>query len=362
MQCMSDQFFDLIRVALNKGDSLQRCPTDEEWAAMLELSQNQAILGVIFHAFDKLTQNNQKPPLEVLFEWIGCTEQIMAQNKIANKRCIEVSRLFEKAGFKTCVLKGQGNALLYPEPLLRNSGDIDLWVNGETDAVIGFVKERYPNVSSKISSHHIDFPVFQEISVEVHYVPTYSLVRKFQSNLNQYIEDCKPRQFDNPVRLIGVDNTINVPTDDFNMVFQLSHMQRHFFGTGIGFRHIIDYYYLLKRVNTYVTISQKRELKEVLVALGMLKFASAVMWVLKEVLLMEENWMICEPDEKRGKLLLDEIMRTGNFGYGDQRKIKKLSNFSTTLAVMVRNMKMVRLFPGEALCAPITGVSRRFFH
>ena len=359
---MRELLFDLIRVSIGTNYALKRNPSDEEWRTLSEMVQGQAILGITFLALDKLSQLGQKPPMDVLYEWIGSSEQIKAQNRLASKRCIEVSSFFEKAGFKTCILKGLGNALLYSEPMLRDSGDIDLWVGGEKNDIISFVKERFPGIDTQMSSHHVGFPIFHDIVVEVHYAPTYSLLRRYQSKLNLFIEECKPRQFDNPVRLTETEDTINVPTDDFNMVFQLSHMQRHFFGTGIGFRHIIDYYYLLKKVNICNSECQKREVKEMLASLGLLKFGGAVMWVLQKVLLMEKDWLICEPDEKRGKLLLNEIMQTGNFGYSDRRESRKLSEYSATLGIIARNMRLIRLFPEEALYAPITGVSRRFSH
>ena len=54
----------------------------------------------------------------------------------------------------------------------------------------------------------------------------------------------------------------------------------------------------------------QRELKY----LGLWKFAGAVMYVLKEVLGLSEDKMIVPVDEKRGKLLLAEILEGGNFG------------------------------------------------
>ena len=54
----------------------------------------------------------------------------------------------------------------------------------------------------------------------------------------------------------------------------------------------------------------QRELKY----LELWKFAGAVMYVLKEVLGLSEDKMIVPMDEKRGRLLLAEILDGGNFG------------------------------------------------
>ena len=95
----------------------------------------------------------------------------------------------------------------------------------------------------------------------------------------------------------------------------------------------------------------QRELKY----LGLWKFAGAVMYVLHEVLGLSEEKMIAPMDEKRGKLLLAEILNGGNFGqyftkYGhftQQGMAKKY------FLKIWRNMHFVRYYPAEALSEPI---------
>lgn len=43
-----------------------------------------------------------------------------------NDAAIQVSEWFRKKGFRTCILKGQGNALMYPNPYSRTPDDIDI--------------------------------------------------------------------------------------------------------------------------------------------------------------------------------------------------------------------------------------------
>ena len=64
--------------------------------------------------------------------------------------------------------------------------------------------------------------------------------------------------------------------------------------------------------------------------LGLWKFAGAMMYVLHEALGLSEEKMIAPMDEKRGKLLLAEILNGGNFG-----------------------QHFVRFYPAEALSEPI---------
>ena len=95
----------------------------------------------------------------------------------------------------------------------------------------------------------------------------------------------------------------------------------------------------------------QRELKY----LGLWKFAGAVMYVLKEVLGLAEDKMIVPMDEKRGRLLLAEILDGGNFG----RHFSKYGGFTHQsmgkkyFLKIWRNMHFVRYYPGEALCEPL---------
>ena len=95
----------------------------------------------------------------------------------------------------------------------------------------------------------------------------------------------------------------------------------------------------------------QRDLKQV----GLWKFAGAVMYVLHETLGLSEEKMIVSMDEKRGKLLLAEIMDGGNFG----KHFSKYGHFTQQgmakkyFLKIWRNMHFVRYYPAEALCEPI---------
>ncbi len=345
-------FYELLRVALENQNYLSRIPTDKEWANLLSIAEKQAIDGITFEALSDLSGNGQKPPEDVMLDWFSYAKQIKEQNKIVNQRCKDISELFAKVGYKTCILKGQGNALMYPNPLSRVSGDIDIWVEGKKDNIISFCRSIVEGC--ELGYHHIEFPIFEDVPVEVHFIPTYSLVPRYSKETKKFFETFKTEHVDGKNFIEG---GLDVPEIKMNLVFQMSHMMRHFFYGGIGLRQLMDYYYLLlyayKNVNCDVD-----EVRVAVKDLGMLKFAKAVMWVLKEVFGMENKYLIVTPDNKRGQLLLDEIMKSGNFGQYDKRWTSKLLTKSATLSIIMRNVRMLRLFPEEAICAPITGLWR----
>ena len=177
MYKISHLFFELIQVAIGHRNKLSHAPTEGEWTELFELSHKQAVVGVAFLALDKLNKEGQKPPLALLFEWIGCAEQIKKQNYTINERCAEITEFFKNEGYRSCILKEQGNALMYSDPFSRSSGDIDIWVEGEREVIRELVFSRCPNAED--SSLHINFPLFKDVEVEVHYNARHTPVPKY---------------------------------------------------------------------------------------------------------------------------------------------------------------------------------------
>ena len=336
-------FYELVQVALGLRDKLSRSPIEKEWTEFFLSSQKQAIAGVVFSALDKLAAQGQRPPQKILFEWIGLSENIKAQNKRVNKRCIEITQLFAKAGFRSCILKGQGNALMYPDPLLRTSGDIDIWIDGCRKDIKDLVVSICPDAQD--GDLHVDFPIYKDVPVEVHYKPWDANIPKYNNRLQKWFKEQGETQFTHTARLD--DAEICIPTAAFNAVHQLSHIQGHFFVEGIGLRQFVDYFYVLKKIHEE---GCSVNFTNVFDYLGLLKFARGVMWIEHEVLGLPVEYLICEIDEKLGKVILKEIEEGGNFGFHDQRYVfRKRGYLARGLVDSYRLLKLAHYFPQEAL-------------
>ena len=101
---------------------------------------------------------------------------------------------------------------------------------------------------------------------------------------------------------------------------------------------------------TNAKVALQRELRH----LGLYDFAGAVMYVLHEVLGMEESEMIVPMNIREGKFLLDEIMIGGNFGkyderYGNRDSEGKVRRF---LRMSLHSARFIKHYPSEALCEP----------
>lgn len=115
-------------MSLYTRDLLSRKPSTTEWEVLFNDAQKQGIIGFLKEGLERLPEE-QKLPQPILLQWIGLALQIEATNSLMFSRCVELQQWFKGEGLKSCILKGQGNAIMYPNPYSRTSGDIDIWVD-----------------------------------------------------------------------------------------------------------------------------------------------------------------------------------------------------------------------------------------
>ena len=354
---MNDKFFQLLRLAIGVSDDIPHIEPDE-WADLYEIAKKQMLTALLFDGVRKIGKGANINE-DLLLKWIGESMMAVKRNIRVNEAVTKVAGWFQKKGFRICILKGQGNALMYPNSLHRTAGDIDIWVSGKPTDIIRFVHTVAPK--QKASYHHIDFPAVDGIPVEVHYRPCYMQSLLHNHRLQQYFLQHAEEQFSHLVEVGG--KKVAVPTASFNAVFQLVHIYNHLFQEGIGMRQLVDYYFVL--ANTDYTDrtdsslfgdgdskTDRAALQQDLKWLALWKFAGAVMWVLHEVLGLDESKMIAPMDEKRGKLLLDGILEGGNFGQHSKEKHFGRGTLGHNIQRLRRDMQLIRYYPAEALAEP----------
>lgn len=315
--------------------------TGMKWRGLYRFCQNQAIAGNVLAGIDRLSKSQRiDMPQDLLFEWIGHAHMIETQNKLVDQRVKELTAYLKGKGMDLCILKGQGNALMYPYPAMRTPGDIDVWIKGTKKEIVDFVHQRFPDMN--VQYHHMSYPIFDDVEVEVHYYPSFCYNKWYNYRLQRYFREKSDEQFNN----ISNDGYA-VPTNAFNLVFQLSHMMRHFFTQGIGLRHAIDYYYLLQQD---ISDKEKQEAIFVMKRCGMYKFFCAVMWIEKEILGMEKKMSIVAANEKAGRLVLGEMLKCGNFGH--QYHLCVSNTLTTYACQMANSLRYCQQFWSEPLWRP----------
>ena len=433
--------FLFLNYSLGKKVDMSMVVTNLDWRQLYSFASNQAILGFCFNGINRLGQEYpeelKKNPIgrDLLMTWMGAAQQIHRQNLKVNMVASKLYSMFREDGLRCCILKGQGNALMYPNPYSRTPGDIDVWMNASREEITEYAKRHF-NLEDDIRFHHLE-TTMDGVPVELHFFPCSMNNPLYHARLQKWFKRNADLQCSHIVGLPDGAGDIAIPTTAFNVVYQLTHLYHHFFDEGIGMRQIIDYYYVVcdfykvyqnssKITPSLFTIKEgstshpdpltlrgeggnrptrcseplrskdggaskpspdcagwdrrdaigdiasdasvssafttdssastalvvvQRELKY----LGLWKFAGAVMYVLHEALGLSEERMIAPMDEKRGKLLLAEILNGGNFG----QHFTKYGGFTHQcmgkkyFLKIWRNMHFVRYYPAEALCEPL---------
>ena len=349
-------FFAFLRYSLGSKGDVSKVIAGMGWQKLYSFASKQALLGLCFEGIERLGKEYPEEmrlnPIgrELLMTWMGKAQQIRRQNMKVNAEAGKLFSMLREDGLRCCVLKGQGNALMFPNAYSRNPGDIDVWVNASREQITEYAKKHF-KLGDDIRYHHIETSV-DGVPVELHFFPCTMNNPIYNARLQKWFKRNADLQCSNVVSLPNGIGEIAIPTTAFNVIYQLTHLYHHFFDEGIGMRQIIDYYYV---VNNDELLVIRDTLQRKLKYLGLWKFAGAVMYVLHEALGLSEEKMIAPMDEKRGELLLAEILEGGNFG----RHFTKYGGFTHQsmgkkyFLKIWRNMHFVRFYPVEALSEPI---------
>ena len=441
--------FAFLKYCLGSKENMSRVVAGMDWQELYSFASKQALLGLCFEGIERLGEEypeelKQNPiGRELLMTWMGKAQQIRRQNMKVNAVASKLYSKFREDGLRCCILKGQGNALMYPNPYSRTPGDIDVWVNASREEITEYAKTHF-EIGDDIRFHHLETS-FDGVPVELHFFPGIMNNPIYNARLQKWFKRNADLQCSNVVSLPDGIGEIAIPTTAFNVIYQLTHLYHHFFDEGIGMRQIIDYFLVVNDFSknvfldtdfsnhpvnfsnhpvplskegstfspspsssgsgdvtapsrcsellrskvggpskvspdcagwdrrdaigdiasdasggsaTAVTSSASTALDVVqreLKYLGLWKFAGAVMYVLHEVLGLPKEKMIAPMDEKRGELLLAEILNGGNFGkhftkYGHLTQQGMAKKYFLKIW---RNMHFVRYYPAEALSEPI---------
>ena len=354
-----------LKYCLGIDADIRNIAANIDWRQLYDFAKKQALLGFCFQGIERLGNEYpevlRKNPIrqDLLMEWMGKAQQIRRRNMKVNAVAGKLFAQLRKDGLRCCVLKGLGNALMYPKPYSRTPGDIDVWVNAGRADIFEYAKKHFV-LGDDERCHHLETAV-DCMPVELHFMPATMNNPVYNVRLHKWFKRNADLQCSNIVNLPDEAGVIAVPTVAFNVIYQLAHLYHHFFDEGIGLRQLLDYYFVVVKWHTDHTAlmdfdtTDLAALQRDLKWLGLWKFAGAVMFVLHEVFGLEEEKMIAPMNEKEGAFLLEEIMHGGNFGQYDDRLGNKAEEGKVHryFRMSLRNMRFVKHYPSEAICEPL---------
>lgn len=331
-------FRNLLLISLGREPSFRKDPTPREWQMMFRMAQIQTLLGITWEGILRLPES-QRPPLDLLERWERLTNKIAGIYQTHLERVKELEGILSAHGLHGCILKGTGLSALYPVPERRMCGDIDIWLEGTHKSILEALGSDY--TLSEILYQECKADIFPDVEVEVHFHPSKMYNPFLNARLQRYLQATSP---------IRSDAALTFPDTRFNAVYCMAHMFHHYLEGGLGLRQMMDYYYILK----VLAPADRQPVMDALRHLGMGKFTAAMMDAVRVSFGLEEEYLLCEPDKKRGEKLMLDALRQGNFGVLDRRNYG--AKGETRLARFFRKngrvMSHLSLYPREVIWAP----------
>lgn len=366
-------FFLILQSAIGVNVRLTHCLSHDEWEEMFDLAKKQALLGLAFEGVKKLPKE-QWPQGDIVLKWTMATEQVKRQNLQTTNVCLRLNDIFAKEGFDTCILKGQANHVYYDGlidgvslGMLRVCGDVDAWIWPKekilhpVKSIIDYCQRR--NILLSLCHLHAEVKPINGVPIEIHFRPSFLNAPWRDRNFQRVF---KAAVFDNAkIDDVGVVKKLRV---DYDLIFQMNHIYRHLLDEGVGLRQVFDFYVLLKDYNKERIVSKelmgKEEIMKIISSCGMKRFATALMYVLKDIFHVGKDELICGISEKDGLFLLYEIVMAGNFGHYDKRmnsievrKGKLSFQLQRASRRFMRNLRFLSSYPEEVICEPLARIA-----
>ena len=248
--------FLFLNYCLGKKVDMSMVVAKIDWRQLYNFASRQALLGFCFDGIERLTKEfseelKQNPMgRDLLMTWMGAAQQIRRQNMKVNAVAGKLYSKFREDGLRCCILKGQGNALMYPNPYSRTPGDIDVWVNASREDITEYAKRHF-NLEDDIRFHHLE-TTMDGVPVELHFFPCSMNNPLYHARLQKWFKRNADLQCSNVVSVPDGIGEIAIPTTAFNVIYQLTHLYHHFFDEGIGMRQIIDYFLVVNNFSKNV--------------------------------------------------------------------------------------------------------------
>ena len=168
-------YFAFLRYCLGKKRNMSRVIAGMDWQMLYSFASKQALLGLCFDGIERLGEEYPEElrlnPIgrELLMNWMGKAQQIRRQNVKVNGVAAKLYSKFRKDGLRCCILKGQGNALMYSNPYSRTPGDIDVWIHASRERIMEYAQKKF-ELGDDIRLQHLETSL-DGVPVELHFFP-----------------------------------------------------------------------------------------------------------------------------------------------------------------------------------------------
>lgn len=326
----------------------------QEWEVVLQLASEQAIDGLIADAISQLAEGD-RPPVSIKMRLIARQLQVERMNQAMNSDLLAFTAELNRRAIPYILLKGQGVATLYPNPLHRVCGDIDLYVP------MGCLKEvhhglmAFGAIREMESRHHINYRA-NGIEWELHHSIYYFQKEERNHTFMRYVEEAMQ---DAPAYVTIGDEKVRVLPPTMNVLLLLSHIVDHFYCEGVGLRQLCDYALMLHHKRGEI---DEVKLLQALDELSLTRAYQVFGYICTHYLGLPEEDLALRPTDREIHLahrVMADCLKGGNFGHAESNRRQTLWQKVTFYTRFLRRLWLYRqLHPSEALWWPLAKIKR----
>ena len=305
-----EKYLDLLKAAIWGRNDDRLAISDDRFDEIIRLAAFQGTGPLVFDQLLKLNDTEISAALRMQMKQ-QCVQSMMLQQSMI-PLLTKAWKALEETDIYPVLLKGFGLAQYYPQPYLRQWGDIDIYVGQKpyhpACAVLRdtFPTSEYGEVEDEEDKHYnFDFP---NTAIETHRVSmtfAHPRDRKYYEKLEeQYLTKEGPK-----LEIEGLNVTL--PEETFNVFFTFLHAWHHFEGTGMNMKQVCDIAVLLHANRGVIN---KERLKEMLTKLHLMEAWQLIMYILVQHLGLAQDEAPFDTERCKGRaeLLFKRILEEGS--------------------------------------------------
>lgn len=309
MDSNSEYLLSLINCAVHGRKAEKPNFPSIDWEKLHNEAAAHNLLAVVYPAVDSLV-GECRPPKDFLDLWRAETISLGAAQLNKNLSLSHLLTEAKKRGIKIIVVKGVVLGQLYPDYLLRVSGDADLLIDPKD-------KEKAEEMMNDLG-----YELDQEESIDCE--QTYHLGEVLTVELHTRLwEETEGKRLEllESIQLVEKESLLFIDACDMqlwtlgytqHLIYLIYHMVKHFFVCGIGIRHLTD---LSLYINTYYNQIDFPTVWKHMDQLGYVSFCENIFGIcIRYFDMMQEVLPVTSSEEDTELWMLKDIIDAGVFG------------------------------------------------
>ena len=248
---MKNVLFPLLRLGLGNSTvddenlSEKIILPAKKWDDLGDFAREQGVLGIMMDGVEKLEGTRygatRELNLDTKLEWIGEVLQMEQINR--QQICVmnELAERWKQNGIRVMVMKGQANAITYPRPEHRSSGDIDCYLFGKYSEGNDIAREAGISVDESWYKHSIID--YKGETFENHQYFVHTREGKKSKMLEKELEEALNVD---ESKFMSLSESTVIPPVQWTTMFLTYHACAHFLIEGLKLKQVLDWAMFLK--------------------------------------------------------------------------------------------------------------------